>query len=275
MTSHQHSEEFVAPPHAARNTDRIDSAAQTIRGVLQLAIVGLFIGMLLQDVNLSLPVLGLCVTLLLWLSIRTNATPLLVTIQLILLFRQPRRPGMEDEFSAIVYVAVVLGLLMFLSRDQRLKRLIRRALKDLLSSVIGKPNKVPEAISAEASRSPAFPSSPRATSLFRSVALLLFCVLASQLLLTTFGILGSQDGSQPVPRAERLLKPVPPLVIITVVAVIVISELAWRRLTVGQASMYLRSTQALLLHADIRMIVKRRLKSLRRQKPTPSTTVER
>ena len=87
--------------------------------------------------------------------------------------------------------------------------------------------------------------------------LLLVCVLVSQLLLTIFGI-AEQNPS--VTHAEQLLKPVPPLLIITVVAVIVTSELAWRRLTVGQSSMYLRSTQVLLLYADLRMIVKRRLR---------------
>ena len=261
MTSHKFSNEFGALQRPARNADHLDTAAQTIRGILQLAIVGLLMGVLLQDVKLPLSLIGVCVLLLLWLILRTNATPLLVTTQLILFFREPSRPGTENAFGSIVYVAVVLGLLMFLSRDQLLKRLIRQAVKDLVKSLIGKTDKVPETLTTQATRPPALPSSSQASSHVRQIAWLLVCVLVSQLLLISFGTTGGvEEGRQPAPRAEQLLQPVPRLLIIILVVVIVTSELAWRRLTIRQASMYFRSTQALWLHADIRLIFKRRLR---------------
>ncbi len=262
---------------------------QTFRGLLQLAIAGVLIGsLLLNEANLPSTVIGLCVVLLLWLIIRTNATPLLVTFQLILFFREPNRSGMEDEFGSVVYVAIVLGLLMFLSRNQSLKELISRTLKELIRTFSGTatvprplgigldrqtdrplangrgPDCSPEFVDT-LSGTPAMSTSHQSTPLFRQTVLLLMCVLVSQLLLTTFGI--TEENSS-VSHTERLLKPVPPLLIITLVAVIVTSELAWRRLTVAQSSMYLRTTQVLLLYADLRMIVKRRLSFLRREKPS-------
>lgn len=249
--------------------NEIHTATQTFRSLLQLAIAGVLIGvLLLREANLPSAVIGLCVVLLLWLIIKTNGTPLLVTFQLILFFREPNRPGMEDELGSVMYVAVVLGLLMFLSRNQSLKGLIGRTLTELSKTFSGTPDKAPTTIVVQPDRSPALPTSHPTTSLFRQMVLLLVCVLVSQLLLTIFGI-AEQNPS--VSHAEQLLKPVPPLLIITVVAVIVTSELAWRRLTVGQSSMYLRTTQVLLLYADLRMIVKRRLSFLRRTKPTPQS----
>lgn len=249
------------------------TATQTFRGILQLVIAGVLIGaLLLREANLPTAVVGLCVVLLLWLIIKTNGTPLLVTFQLILFFREPNRPGMEDELGSVVYVAVVLGLLMFLSRNQSMKALIDRTLTELIKTFSGTPVKAPTTIVVQPDRPPALPTSHPATSLFRQVVLLLVCVVVSQLLLTTFGIVGSiADENPSVTHAEKLLKPVPPLLITTVVVVIVTSELAWRRLTVGQCSMYLRSTQVLLLYADLRMVIKRRLSFLRHKKPAPTT----
>ena len=296
MTPTHFSNEIGDSRHATRNANDIHTATQTFRCILQLAIAGVLIGALLREPNLPSAVIGLCVVLLLWLIIKTNATPLLVTFQLILFFREPNRPGMEDELGSVVYVAVVLGLLMFLSRNQSLKGLIGRTLTELVKTFSGTPDKAPRSIAVQPDRPtrnasrrsdsptpttivvqpdrpPALPTSHQATSLFRQMVLLLVCVLLSQLLLTIFGIAGGIAEQNPsVTRAEQLLKPVPPLLIITVVAVIVTSELAWRRLTAGQSSMYLRSTQVLLLYADIRMVVKRRLSFLRREKPSPTTT---
>lgn len=233
---------------------------QTIRGILQLSIAGLLIGaLLLREANLPFAVIGLCVVLLLWLIIKTNATPLLITFQLIMFFREPNRSGLEDEFGSMVYIAFVLGLLMYLSRNQSLKGLIGRRLTELIQTFYGTPDKAPTAVVVQPDRTPALPTSHQATSLFRQIVLLLVCVLLSQLLLTMFGIVGGiAEENSSVTHAEKLLKPVPALLIITVAAVIVTSELAWRRLTAGQSSMYLRSTQVLLLYADLRMIVKRR-----------------
>lgn len=256
---------------SARNTDELDTAAQTIRSIVQLVIIGLLIGTLLQDVKLPTTLLGLCVILLLWLVVRTNATPLLVALQMVLFFHVSGRMGGESGFGSIVYVAVALGLLTFLSRDRSLQKLINRSFPDLIKSFFKKPEAVAKPILLAADQPPVVLRNRQSTSLVRQIAMLLVCVLLSQLLLNAFAISGGvTDGHRSRPDAETLLGKVSPLLLITLVAIIVTSELAWRRLTVGQASMYLRSTQVTLLHADIRMIVKGRLKFLRRQKKTPT-----
>ena len=270
MTPDIRSKEIRNMRQTARNSDELDTAAQTIRSIVQLVIIGLLIGTLLQDVKLPVTLLGLCVILLMWLVVRTNATPLLVALQMVLFFHVPSQIGREGGFGSIVYVAVALGLLTFLSRDRSLQRLINRNFPDLIKSFFRMPDEVPKPILPVADRPPVVLRNRQSTSLVRQIAMLLVCVLLSQLLLTSFAITGGvADGNRSRPDAETLLGQVSPLLLSTLVAVIVISELAWRRLTVGQASMYLRSTQITLLHADIRMIVKGRLKFLRRQKKTP------
>lgn len=272
MTPTHFSKEIGNPRHATRKANDSDTAAQTFRSILQLAIAGVLIGTLLRgEANLPFAVIGLCVVLLLWLIVKTNATPLLVTFQLILFFHEPNRPGTEEELGSAVHVAVVLGLLMFLSRNQSLKGLIGRTLTELIKTFGRTSTKAPTTVVVQPERPPALPTSHPATSLFRQIVLLLVCVLLSQLLLTIFGIFGGAEETPSVAYAEKLLKPVPPLLIITVVAVIVTSELAWRRLTARQSSMYLRTTQVLLLYADLRMVVKRRRSFLRREKPALTT----
>ena len=262
-----------------RNAEDLDTATQTIRSFVQLATIGVLIAALLQDVKLPVTLLGLCVILLMWLIVRTNAIPLLVTLQMVMLFHEPSRTVAQSEFGKIVYVAVALGLLTFLSRDRSLQRLISRNLRDFIRSFSGKPKDSTNRSRPASDRSQVLLGNRRSISLFRQIAVLLICVLLSQLLLTSLATSGGVvQGSRSLPDSEKLLGQVSPLLIITLVAVIVTSELTWRRLTIGQASMYLRSTQVTLLHADLRMIVKGRLRFLRRQKKTrptpPSESVE-
>ncbi len=272
MTPDIRSKEIRDVRQTARNTDELDTTAHTIRSIVQLGIIGLLIGALLQDVNLPVTLLGLCVILLMWLVVRTNATPLLVALQMVLFFHVPNRMAAESGFGSMVYVAVALGLLTFLSRDRSLQRLISRNFPDLIKSFFRKPEEASKPILPASDRPPVLLRNRQSTSRVRQIAMLLICVLLSQLLLTTLAISGGvAQGNRSRPDAEKLLGQVSPLLLITLVAVIVTSELAWRRLTIGQASMYLRSTQVTLLHTDIRMIVKGRLKFLRRQKKTPPT----
>ncbi|MBC8117847.1 MAG: hypothetical protein H7062_25940 [Candidatus Saccharimonas sp.] len=105
----------------------------------------------------------------------------------------------------------------------------------------------------------------------RHIASLVTCVLVALLLLTAFPIPGGVErGEQSLAATKQVLEPVPLALVATLIAVIGAAELAWRTLTVEQASMYLRSTQVSLLHADLRMIVHSRLKYRRRQKRTAS-----
>lgn len=269
----------------ARNSDPRNTAAQTIRSLLQLAVVGLLIGVLLfQNVNLPVSVVGLFVVLLLWLIGRTSAMPLLVAFQLVLFFRKPHRLATADGFGSGVFVVIVLGLLMFLGRDQTLKRLVRRRVSDLVRSLFGsgaEASVVADAASAgadagsirhdETRRSPTSPEHQPSTSFIRHIASLVACVLVAQFLLIAIPIPGGVErGSQSLDEAIQLLSPVPSLLVVVIATVSLMSALAWRRLTAEQASMYLRSTLVNLHYPDLRMIVRQRIK-FRRHRTRPRT----
>ena len=244
----------------ARNANPRHTAAQTIRSLLQLAVVGLLIGVLLfQNVNLPITVVVLFVVLLLWLIGRTSATPLLIAFQLLLFFREPHRTSTANGLGSFVFVVIVLGLLMFLGRDQTLKRLVRRRVSDLLRSLLGTGAGMTVVADAASVSSDA--------GSIRHAALLVICVLAAQLLLTVFPIPGVVDRGPPsFADAKQVLATAPPLLIALIATVILLSSLTWRHLTAEQASMYARSTLVSLLHPDIRMIVRQRIKFRRRRK---------
>ena len=261
--------------HIARNADPRNTAAQTIRSLLQLAVVGLLIGVLLfQNVNLPVTVVGLFVVLLLWLIGRTSATPLLVAFQLVLFFREPHRSATGDGLASGVYVVIVLGLLMFLGRDQTLKRLACRRVSDLVRSLFGtgaEMTVVSDAASAGADAGSIRHEGMPPTSCIRHIASLVICVLVAQLLLAVFAIPGVTDRRpQSLADTKEALASAPPLLIVLIATVSLLSSLTWRHLTAEQASMYARSTLVGLMYSDIRMIVRQRIKFRRRKrKPTP------
>ena len=167
MTSDIFSKAFHDARQPAQTADDRDTTAHTIRSIVQLAIVGLLIGALLQDVRLPVTLLGLCVILLLWLIVRTNATPLLVTLQMVLLFHHSDRTAGESEFRSIMFVAVVLGLLTFLSRDRSLQRLINRNCPDLVKNLVWKPKKSSTPILPESNCPPVVLRNRQSTSPIR------------------------------------------------------------------------------------------------------------
>ena len=262
----------------APTADPRSTATQTIRSLLQLAVVGLLTGVLLfQNVNLPVSVVGLFVVLLLWLIGRTSATPLLVAFQLVLFFREPHRTSTADGLGSCVFVVIVLGLLMFLGRDQTLKRLVRRRVSDLVRSLFGTGagmTVVADAASVGSDAGSIRHEGMPPTSFIRQIASLVICVLVAQLLLTVFVIPGVTDRrQQSLADVKETLASASPLLIVLIATVILLSSLTWRHLTAEQASMYARSTVVSLMHPDIRLIVRHRIHFRRRKrKPTPVNT---
>ena len=260
----------LTPTAEPRSTE-----VQTIRSLLQLAVVCLLIGVLLfQSVNLPATVVGLFVVLLLWLIGRTSATPLLVAFQLVLFFREPHRTSTADGLGSFVFVVIVLGLLMFLGRDKTLKRLASRRVSDLVRSLFGTGagmSVVADAASVGSDAGSIRYEGMPPTSFVRYLTSLVISVLVAQLMLTVFAIPGDADRSQQsLADAKETLASASPLLRALIVTVILLSSLTWRHLTVEQASMYARSTLAGLMYSDIRMIVRQRIKFRRRKrKPTP------
>ena len=260
----------------SRNTDPRDAALQTMGGLLQLVVVGVLIGVLLfQGTELAVSVQALFVILLLLLIGRTSAAPLLVAFQLVLFFRETKSPSLVHDFGSSLFVVIVLGLLMFLSRDQTLKRFTRRSVTDLARNLFwGWSDSPVPAIpkQRDTHTSPDHTTPPSHSSLFQNGVALVFYVLVAQILLTAFPIPRDvQRGHQSYEETKQALASAPSLLIVIVTTVILMSWLSWHRLTVEQASLYARSTMVTLLYSDIRMVVRHRIHFRRRKhKPPPA-----
>ena len=247
-------------PDAVNNSH--ESAQQTLSSLLQLAVVGVLIGALLfQGTELSLAVQVLFVGLLLLLIGRTSAAPLLVAFQLVLFFRETKSSSLSARFDteSSLFVLIVLGLLMFLSRDQTLKRFSRRSVAELARSLFtgwSVPSTQPGTVP---------PSSLR--PLVQGGMLLAMSVLISQMVLTQLSLPREVLRGQPSYEAMKLeLASAPTLLTGLIATVIVMSWLSWCRLTREQASMYGRSTLVTQLYADLNLIVRHQLRWRRRNR---------
>ncbi len=241
-----------------------DAALQTMSRLLQLTIVGLLMGVLLfQGVELPITVKALFVVLLLLLVGRTSAMPLLVVFQIVLFFRETKSTSAANGFGSSLFVVIVLGLLMFLSRDQTLKRFTRRRVSDLAPRVFsGGSDYSAMALSGQRDSwtSPANGSPPSHFSLVQNGVALMCYVLVAQLWLTAFPLPGDvQRGQQSYTEAKQALASAPSLLVLILTTVILMSWLSWCRLTAEQSSLYARSTLVTLLYSDLRLIVQHRL----------------
>lgn len=243
-------------------TDAIPSAIHTLKGLFQLAIVGVLIGVLLfQDTQVPASAVGLFVLLLLWLIGRLGAAPLLMAFQLVLFLREPGQSAPNDRWASYLFVMTVLGLVMFLGRDRLLRRITSQRLTDLFRSLFGR---------RDASRNPAPVEVVRTEEqgqmqtfdvVWRHAIVLVMSVLGAQFLITAFPLPGeSAVGPRTLDEALQMLRPLPSLVVFVVAVVTLMSALAWRKLTTEQASMYMRSTQVVQHYSDLGMILRQRSK---------------
>lgn len=239
-----------------------DALSATLHSLLRLVVVIVLVGaLLIPEVELNASFKLVIIALLLILIGFTSAAPLLVVFQTLLFFRHSEPAGWADVPPSCLFVTIVMGLVMFLSRDRTLKWIVRQSVTDLWKTVFTRRR---SAISTTT-----FPISQDSPgSLVRLIMLQVVCVAIAQCLLLMFP-LREADG-QAVTYVTKLLATIWLPLIILIVAVVVMSELAWRRITVQQASVYLRSTLMTLLHSDLRMVVRRRRKS-RQPKPTEAT----
>ncbi len=244
-----------------------ESAQQTMSSLLQLTAVGVLIGVLLfQGTELSWSVQALFVILLLLLIGRTSAAPLLVAFQLVLFFRETNSASALFDAGSSLFVLIVLGLLMFLSRDQTLKHFTRRSVMELARSLFTGWN---------VSSTP--PDAVPPSSLMPAVhggMLLAMSVLVSQIVLTQLPFPGEvQRGQSSYEAMRQELATAPMLVTAVVASVIVMSWFSWCRLTRGQASLYARSTLVSLLYSDLSLIVRHRIHFRRRQRQLPPANI--
>ncbi len=245
----------LPPNDGARGT-----AIQTLSSLLQLTVVGVLIGVLLfQGTELFLAVQALFVILLLLLIGRTSAAPLLVAFQLVLFFRETKSSSTLLDAGSSLFVLIVLGLLMFLSRDETLKRFTRRSVMELARSLFTRGN-VPTV-------QPVVAPSSLLVPVVQGAMLLTLCVLAAQIVLMQLPLPGEVQRGQPsFDEMRQTLASAPTLLTALLASVLVMSWLSWCRLTRGQASLYARSTLVSLLYSDLSLIVRHRIHFRRRER---------
>lgn len=246
------------------------AASQTLNSLLRLLVVTILVGaLLLPEVELHPSFKLVMIALLLVLIGRTTAAPLLVVFQTVLFFRPVHPDRMADVPGSCLFVIIVMGLLMFLSRDRTLKWIVRQSVVDLWKLAVTD--------SRPAASISSFPVSHEPPGSFlRRMALLVICVVIAQLLLLKFPLRESEvDASgETVSQVTSTLATISFPLIVLVAFVVLMSELAWRRMTTQQASLYLRSTLMSLVYSDLRLVVRRQLTLQRHKKWTSESAQE-
>ena len=251
------------PPNAGSR----NAAIQTLSSLLQLTVVGVLIGVLLfQGMELFLAVQALFVILLLLLIGRTSAAPLLVAFQLVLFFRETKSSSTPFDAGSSLFVLIVLGLLMFLSRDETLKRFTRRSVIEIARSLFTGGNVPPD--------QPVVAPPSSLVPVVQGGMLLALCVLASHIALMQLPLPGEvQRGQSSYDEMRQTLASAPTLLTALLASVLVMSWLSWCRLTRGQASLYARSTLVSLLYSDLSLIVRHRIHFRRRKRLSPPANI--
>jgi len=191
-----------------------------------------------------------------------GAVMVLVAVQADLFFREPPRSATLHGLTGVLTVFLIVGLLMFINRN---RELLKQAASRPLSSIVGF---IVSAFRSEIT----FDSGKAAREIprmlgatIRAMALLVGCVFVSRILLSTLpnrrtlndDLRGWMLDESSVLQCSLLLTGM-------IAAWVVCHEISWRQLTRDQSRLYLRSVFLTMHHADLRMVVRGRLK-LRQQ----------
>ena len=196
---------------------------------------------------------------------------ILVAVQADLFFREPTRSAALQGATGLLAVFLIVALLMFINRN---RELLKHAASLPLTSI-------PRLIASAFQGKIAFDSGKAVREIprmlgatVRAIALLVGCVFVSRILLSTLpnrrtlneDLRGWMLDESSVLQCSLLLTGM-------IAAWVVCSEISWRQLTRDQARLYLRSVFLTMHHADLRMIVRGRLK-LRHQAARANKTRE-
>jgi len=182
----------------------------------------------------------------------------LVAVQADLFFREPPRSAALQGATGLFTVFMIVALLMFINRNRELlKHAASRPLSAILSLIVSVFRGKIAFDSGKAVRE----ILQMLGATVRAIALLVGCVFVSRILLGTLpnrrtlneDLQGWMLDETPVLQCSLLLT--------GVIAVwVVCHEISWRQLTRDQARLYLRSVFLTIHHADLRMIVRGRLR---------------
>ena len=182
----------------------------------------------------------------------------LVAVQADLFFREPPRSAALQGVTGLVTVFLIVALLMFINRN---RELLKHAASRPMSSIFGLiVSTVRGEIAFDSGK--AVREIPRMLgATIRAIALLVGCVFVSRILLSTLpnrrtlneDLRGWMLDESSVLQCSLLLTGM-------IAAWVVCHEISWRQLTRDQTRLYLRSVFLTIHHADLKMIVRGRLK---------------
>ncbi len=182
----------------------------------------------------------------------------LVAVQADLFFREPPRSAALQGAAGLLTVFLIAAMLMFINRNRELLKL---AASRPLSSIVGLIGSVFRGeIAFDAGK--AVREIPRMLgATIRAIALLVGCVFVSRILLSTLpnrrtlneDLRGWMLDESSVLKYSLLLTGM-------IAAWVLCNEISWRQLTRDQTRLYLRSVFLTIHHADLKMIVRGRLK---------------
>lgn len=186
----------------------------------------------------------------------------LVAVQTDLFFREPPRSAALQGVTGMLTVFLIVALLMFINRNRvLLKQAASRPLRSIFGLMVSLFRGEIAFDSGKAVRE--IPRILGAT--IRAIALLVSCVFVSRIVLSMLpnrrtlndDLRGWMLDESSVLQCSLLLTGM-------IAAWVVCNEISWRQLTRDQSRLYLRSVFLTIHHADLRMVVRGRLK-LRQQ----------
>ncbi|MCX7399345.1 MAG: hypothetical protein NT138_16900 [Planctomycetales bacterium] len=188
---------------------------------------------------------------------RWGGVLVLMLVQGDLVLREGRDMAILNGSGGVLFVLVVMAVLMFVARQRELLQQIARSsllqvVREFLNS-----SEAP----AESPKEFSIPAARIFSSVLRGITLLFGCVVIARV------VIGMLPTNREVTAGLRDFIDVDPslmagaMLIVCLFAVwIAVSEVSWRQMTTAQARMYLRSAFLKLHYADLRMIVRKRLK---------------
>lgn len=182
----------------------------------------------------------------------------LIAVQADLFLREPPRSAALQGVTGLLTIFLIVALLMFINRNRELlKQAASRPMSSILGLIVSTFRGEIAFDSGKAVRE--IPRMLGAT--IRAIALLVGCVFVSRILLSTLpnrrtlneDLRGWMLDESSVLQCSLLLTGI-------IAAWVVCHEISWRQLTRDQTRLYLRSVFLTIHHADLRMIVRGRLK---------------
>ena len=262
--SHDRSQTSVTRSGNTNKTVMLERTADTSQfsGLSIASVIAASAGLLFlvaPDIGLPLRLFMIAIVLL---SLRFwGGVLVLVAVQADLFLREPKRGAAFSGLIGLLTVFLILSLLMFINRNRDLlQRVAKRRISAFVTTVVAVFRGEVTVDSGKAFRE----ITRMIGAAIRGVAVLITTVFVSRVLLSILPTPHTFNQNLREWITNDAFIPGCSLLLVGIVALwSLCNEISWRQMTRDQARIYLRSVLLLSHHADLRMIVRGRLKSRR------------